>query len=216
LVYFCCIEEKFYPETNDQYHSEMIKKIILSIFLTIPLLLIVSEGVADEPEVYIEPSADINRLCKDSDFGLTGRGMHGTENFVQHKWENSGENIFAGTDGPFAVIRPGRPGKNTITYTATDEFGNQASSSITVTVFDKPANEIKITRGFFSKIFGNELPVTLSAEANREYSYQWFKENEIMEGEINAKLKTGEKGNYRLMITSDKGCHSYSRLITID
>lgn len=194
----------------------MIKRIFPSIFITISLLLIVSKGVADEPEVFIEPSADINRLCTDSDFALTGRGMHGTEVFVQHKWESTGTNIFAGTDGPFAVIRPGQSGKYTITYTATDEFGNQASSGITVTVFDKPQNEVEITRGFFSKILGNELPVTLSAETNSEYSYQWFKENEIMEGEIKAKLKTGEKGNYRLMITSDKGCHSYSSLITID
>ncbi len=184
--------------------------------MTILLLLIVSKGVADEPEVFIEPSADINRLCAGADFGLIGRGMHGTEVFVQHIWESTGENIFAGTDGPFAVIRPGQSGKYTITYTATDEFGNQASSRITVTVFDKPQNEVEITRGFFSRIFGNDLPVTLRAEANSEYNYQWFKENEIMPGEVNPKLKTGEKGNYRLMITSDKGCHSYSRLITID
>lgn len=194
----------------------MIKNIFPAVFITLLLLLIVNKGVADEPEVFIEPSADINRLCTGSDFGLIGRGFHGTEVFVQHKWESTGENIFAGTDGPFAVIKPIKPGKYTITYTATDENGNQASSKITVTVFDKPANDVEIKRGFFSRIFGNDLPVTLNAEANENYSYQWFKENKIMADETNPKLKTGEKGSYRLMITSDKGCHAYSRLITIE
>lgn len=186
------------------------------LFITIILHLFGNKAIADDPEVFIEPSGNMNQLCTGSDFGLIGRGLHGTEVFLKHEWESTGDNIFAGTDGPFAVIRPTNPGKYTITYTATDALGNQASSRITVTVFDKPDNKVEITRGFFSRIFGNDLPVILKADDNSNYSYQWFKENELMEGETGSRLKAEKKGSYRLMITSDKECHAYSKLITID
>lgn len=186
------------------------------LFITIILHLFTSKAIAEEPEVFIEPSGNMNQLCAGSDFGLIGRGFHGTEIFLKHEWESTDDNIFAGTDGPFAVIRPTNAGKYTITYTATDAQGNQASNRITVTVFDKPDNKVEISRNFFSRIFGNELPVILKSNVNAGNSYQWFKENEVLEGKTEPRLKAEEKGNYRLMITSDKGCHAYSRLITID
>lgn len=210
------MKNNFFLKPGDQQPYEMKTSLFPLMFITIILHLFINKAIADEPEVFIEPSGNINQLCSGSDFGLIGRGLHGTEVFLIHEWESTGENIFAGTDGPFAVIRPTNPGKYTITYTATDAHGNKASSRITVKVFSKPDNRVEISRGFFSRIFGNDMPVILKADDNSSYSYQWFKENELMEGETGSKFKAEEKGSYRLMITSDKGCHAYSKLITIE
>ncbi len=199
--------------------NSMRSKNIYYIFLfTVISIAFIQDLKADDLTVYIQLPGDKVEYCQnEGNIILTGKGFHGEENIVKHEWESTSEGIIEETRNQFAVINTASAGDHIITYHAWDENENYDKVSVTIHVYPLPENEIKSSKGFFTWLFGKDLPQKLEAENTKaDYKYQWYLNNEKIENATESSYKANEKGRYRLVTISAEGCKSYSSALEID
>ncbi len=97
------------------------------------------------------------------------------------------------------------------TVTVTNSFGCSASASTTITVIPLPNANISIS-GSLTLCSGES--VTLNASTGSGYSHLWYKNNALMNGEMNASLSVNSAGNYHAVVTQN-GCSKTSATQTI-
>ncbi len=194
----------------------MNKKLFLSLFVSILLIISAKNVQAGDPGFYIETSTGKNTVCAGLNISLTGRSNVSYYTITEHRWESSTPGIIAATKDQFAFINTRETGIHNITYTVSDERGNTYSTQISVKVLELPDNNVLINQNDSYELNEIQLPAELSArEHNSDYEYQWFRNNIKIEGATSSWYKANKEGSYRLMTISDEGCNSYSSVITM-
>jgi hypothetical protein len=211
------VEKKIRNSLYDIKNQNRVKnKVLIYTGILFHLLLFVKPLQADELVLILETSAGETRFCQGSSFSLIARGLHGDEILTEYLWEADDPGLFSQSEGPFAVLQGTTPGNHLVTFTGTDDQGNKASVSITITVLQAPNPEVSVSHGFLTRLFGKELPLKLEAtNPSSGSTYQWFRNNEIIEGAVSRSFKARQTGRYRLVVTSAEGCKAYSRPIEI-
>ena len=173
-------------------------------------------GIADEPVVFIEIPGSKTDYCKHDKLILTGKCFFGTEDFVKHEWKSETNELIVDTKDQFAMLELIKAGQHVFTYTAWNAENKMATVSIKLNVLDLPDNQIESRKKFFTRLFGRDLPQHISVvQYNSANSYQWYHNNQAVNGATGAKFKAGEYGRYRVEITSAYGCKAVSEVYEI-
>lgn len=114
--------------------------------------------------------------------------------------------------GPATASYTTAPTSNrTYTVTVTNSFGCTQTATTTVTVKPRPNANISLS-GSSTLCSGQTL--NLNASTGTNYSYVWYKNNAVINGQTNATLTVNSSGNYKVVVTLD-GCSKTSAQQTV-
>lgn len=176
-------------------------------------LVLANPAFGQDFSVIIQISGNQTEICEGNSLILTGQGFYGDENIVRQQWISASD-IFEKTQDQFATLKTNIPGKHLITYRAWDDSGQQAELSVTITIWAKPQSEVKISKGFMTRLLGRDFPVKLESTAHQANdTFQWVYNHQNIEGANQAAFIARQSGRYRLITTSEQGCRTYSKAI---
>ena len=157
-------------------------------------------------------------LVCNEDYNLTGvtTGAGGTGG-LSYAWSTSPgvpiNNASAANPiiGPFPDVR-----NYTVNLTVTDSKGCQATSSAIVTKGNNPLSA-SINAPFNTICPGATVTITSSVNGNSGGpNYQWQNNNNDIGGQNGSQFVAGNAGNYRLVVTDNRGCRAESNTIGLN
>ncbi|GAB3233418.1 PKD domain-containing protein [Algoriphagus aestuariicola] len=110
----------------------------------------------------------------------------------------------------------------TIFYTVTDSYGKSSQgNSISVKIEESPEPIRLSVLGYGEVVDLVEIcpgeSVTLEGIGEEVYDrYEWYKDGEIVQGELGASLSTGEEGEYEILAYNRKNCPVASNSLRVD
>jgi hypothetical protein len=117
-----------------------------------------------------------------------------------YQWQKDGTPIIGATSSSYVASITGN-------YNVTIALNTNSATSTPITVITQPAPNATITPSGTQQIpSGGSL--TLTANTGSSYSYQWFKNNEIIAGEIASSYIATTAGNYTVEVFN--GCYNLS------
>ncbi|MBK6484813.1 MAG: T9SS type A sorting domain-containing protein [Chitinophagaceae bacterium] len=130
----------------------------------------------------------------------------GSEN--QYKWYKDGLLMKGQTDASISVKTSG-------SYYAKIKNSGCTIATNSITIQANPLPEVAISPE--GTIAVCRVATTLAATESENYNYQWYNNNSIKEGAINAIYLTdnAEAGDYKVQVSDDHGCSTFSPVTTI-
>jgi len=114
--------------------------------------------------------------------------------------------------GPATATYTTAPTSNrTYTVTVTNSFGCTQTATTIITVKPRPNANISLSG---SSTLCSGQSVNINASTGTNYSYVWYKNNAVINGQMNATLIVNSSGNYKVVVTLD-GCSKTSAQQTI-
>ena len=105
------------------------------------------------------------------------------------------------------------PGNYIVSLITSTELGCRDTITKVVRVENKPEVKIKAVSNPF---LCGDKNVRLRAEIENGDSYQWYYEDNMMEGETSVRLTAEKYGNYKCVATNSGGCTGMSELFFVD
>jgi len=118
---------------------------------------------------------------------------------LPYRW-NFGDGSTSDSTSPYHIYT--KPGNYPVTLKITDNFGCKDSVTATDDIIASP---------LASFVALNDSTL----QATEAYSYQWFKNGQLLSGDTLSKLIITSGGNYAVEVTNAQGCSSLSSAITL-
>ncbi len=154
-------------------------------------------------------------ICIGQPMVLIGQTNLDPEEISRQLWETNGR-LLSNLDNNYVRLDTSIPGSYEVTYKWWNEQGQETSCTILINVSGKPEFEIVENFGFFQRILFKKPMPRLRILSAESHTFQWFFNNNEIEGASGAVFKPTMAGKYNVKVTSQQGCSTFSKDIIID
>lgn len=189
------------------------------LYTLLPLFvsLLFSQGLrADQPvPCQISVTGGQTSICLGQPLVLIGQTNLDQEEISRQLWETNGR-LLSDNDNSFVRLDTSTPGSFEVTYSVWNEHGQESNCAIIINVSGQPEFEIVENFGLFQRILFKKPMPRLRILSPESHTFQWFFNNNEIDGATGAVFKPRAAGKYNAKVTSQQGCSAFSNDIIID
>lgn len=147
-----------------------------------------------------------DNICPGQSISINATGKNGTAPYI-YQWKINNvlspkdESIMAKIDKPGIIVVKAIDSKGCVS--------NEATLNVTKSNFDN----LKISAGGSTDLINN-ASVVLSVPSITSYVYQWYRDNQAIQGATNNGYNTSQAGSYYVK-ASEKGCTGESNIVAV-